>query len=456
MPARTRASPTEPAVAPPPAYFLALTVENVRCFGPAQTLDLSDGNGRPARLTVLLGENGLGKSTLLQCLAAMEPVPASVPESRPDDMQQWIAATVDALRFDLQRIPDARGRTEVRVAVGKKLTDVGPPRATHLEASWKARPRGGIYVTGSEVRPYHEIGGLLCYGYGPYRRPSRELESYDSGDDRIASLFFENTPLRSAEAWWLRTDYNSRLDSPAKQRFQRYAGLAKEALVRLLPDVEDLQIVPAPEPGGRARVEALTKFGWVPLHRLGSGYQSHIAWVVDLASRLFERYPDSDDPLAEPAVVLVDEIDLHMHPRWQRDIIRYLTERLPNTQFIVTAHSPLIVQAAEGANLVLLRREGDHVVIDNDPVRLRNWRVDQILTSELFGLESARPPQVEGLLKERRTLLSKGRMTANDRRRLAALETEIGDLPAGESVEDSQAMEIIRRAAAKLRDQGGA
>jgi hypothetical protein len=98
-----------------------------------------------------------------------------------------------------------------------------------------------------------------------------------------------------------------------------------------------------------------------------------------------------------------------MHPRWQREIIGYLTERLPNTQFIVTAHSPLIVQAAEDANLVLLRREGDHVVIDNDPVRLRNWRVDQILTSELFGLESARPPQIEEPLKERREILAKAK-----------------------------------------------
>ena len=134
-----------------------------------------------------------------------------------------------------------------------------------------------------------------------------------------------------------------------------------------------------------------------------------------------------------------------------------LSDRTPaNTQFIVTAHSPLIVQAAQDANLVLLRREGDHVVIDNDPVRMRNWRVDQILTSDLFGLKSARPPQVEGLLKERRELLSKGRLTARDRRRLATLETEIGDLPAGETVEDSRAMEIICRAATKLRDQGGA
>ena len=130
---------------------------------------------------------------------------------------------------------------------------------------------------------------------------------------------------------------------------------------------------------------------------------------------MFERYPDSADPLAEPAVVLVDEIDLHMHPRWQRQIIDDPGSRFPRTQFIVTAHSPLIVQAAGDANIVLLRREGDHVVIDNDPEVLRNLRVDQILTSELFGLESARPPQIEEPLKERREILAKPKLTARDR-----------------------------------------
>jgi ABC-type glutathione transport system ATPase component len=189
----------------------------------------------------------------------------------------------------------------------------------------------------------------------------------------------------------------------------------------------------------------------VPLRRLGFGYQSQIAWLVDFASRMFESYPDSPNPLAEPAVVLVDEIDLHMHPRWQRQVIGRLTELCPNTQFIVTAHSPLVVQAAAEANIVLLRREGDHVVIDNDPEVLRNWRVDQILTSELFGLDSARPPQVEAQLKERRALLAKPKLTSRDRGKLARLEAEIGDLPAGESAEDRRAMELIRRAAEKLQ-----
>ena len=86
--------------------------------------------------------------------------------------------------------------------------------------------------------------------------------------------------------------------------------------------------------------------------------------MVDLAVRMFRRYPNSFDPLSEHAIVLVDEIDLHLYPRWQRTIMSFLSDRFPNTQFIVTAHSPLVVQAAKDANIVLLRREGDRVIID--------------------------------------------------------------------------------------------
>ncbi|MCP4107775.1 MAG: AAA family ATPase [Desulfobacteraceae bacterium] len=64
-----------------PVYFLDLIVENVRCFGERQLLDLSDGNGRPARWTVILGDNGTGKTTLLKCLAGLEPVKTNIKSS---------------------------------------------------------------------------------------------------------------------------------------------------------------------------------------------------------------------------------------------------------------------------------------------------------------------------------------------------------------------------------------
>lgn len=163
---------------------------------------------------------------------------------------------------------------------------------------------------------------------------------------------------------------------------------------------------------------------------------------------MLDRYPNSPDPLAEPAVVLVDEIDLHLHPAWQRKLIGYLTERFPNTQFIATAHSPLIVQAASDANIALLKRVGDHVEIINDVEDIKNWRVDQILTSDLFGLESARPPQIEGLLKRREELLSRPKLSKKAQKDLAEIEAKIGDLPTGESREER---DLMRRMDATLK-----
>jgi predicted ATP-binding protein involved in virulence len=168
--------------------------------------------------------------------------------------------------------------------------------------------------------------------------------------------------------------------------------------------------------------------------------------VTDLANRMVERNPDSADPLADPAVVAVDEIDLHLHPIWQRKLMGFLTERFPNTQFIATAHSPLVAQsAAEEANLVVLRRDGDHVLIDNDVENIRNWRIDQILTSGLFGLESARPPQITKLLAERKALLTKAKLTTADKKKLEEIEAKIGELPNGETAQEVEERQEIRK-----------
>jgi hypothetical protein len=135
-------------------------------------------------------------------------------------------------------------------------------------------------------------------------------------------------------------------------------------------------------------------------------------------------------------------------------IMGYLSNLFPNTQFIATAHSPLVVQAATDANIVVLRREGDHVVIDNNPTNVRNWRVDQILTSELFGLDSARPLYLDPLLRERENILGKPTLSEDDERRLKELGAAIGDLPTGETPADIEAMDIIRLAAARLKQLG--
>jgi hypothetical protein len=421
-------------------YFLSLTVENVRCFGPSQTLDLSDGHGSHAPWMVILGENGLGKTTLLTCLAyaggAQYVLPPRLPGGGQRDVfishrSEWFLR-----RRDLIRSP---GEDKISAVITSKNN-------SQITGQIDIRLRDGFTL--ADV-PY-SMPAMFTYNYGASRRmpQGEKLPGYN---ERVGIFLDDDVALRDPEGWLLRADHNARLPGADAERFVAFAKRVQDALVSILPEVTEVRIRPADEPGGSPRVEAKTPDGWVPLRRLGFGYQSQIAWLVDFASRMFERYPDSPDPLAEPAVVLVDEIDLHMHPRWQRQLIGDLAKLCPNTQFIVTAHSPLVVQAAADANIVLLRREGDHVVIENDPEVLRNWRVDQILTSELFGLDSARPPQIEAQLKERRALLAKPKLTSRDRKRVAELETQIGDLPAGESAEDRRAMELIRLAAEKLQ-----
>jgi hypothetical protein len=107
----------------------------------------------------------------------------------------------------------------------------------------------------------------------------------------------------------------------------------------------------------------------------------------------------------------------------------------------------VFVHAASGANIVLLRRDEakGSVVIENSPEVIRNWRIDQLLTSDLFGLPSVRPPDIEPLLGERRSILSKKSLTKRDQRRLRQLEARIGPLPTGETVDDIKKAERLDR-----------
>jgi predicted ATP-binding protein involved in virulence len=269
-------------------------------------------------------------------------------------------------------------------------------------------------------------------------------------------LFSDDAQLLDAEEWLLRLDYSASKPSSIQTRQVERRGQVLRLLKRILPEVSDIRFTQPTGDNPTPSVEFATPFGWVPLRSLGHGYRTLIAWMVDFAGRMVERYSDSPDPLGEPAIVLIDEIDLHLHPSWQRKLIRHLTGLFPNTQFIATAHSPLIVQGAGDANIAVLRREGDHVVIDNDIKAIRGWRVDQILTSDLFDLPTARPAEFDGKLARRKALLSKPKLTKADQRELAKLESEIGILPSGETDEEARRMlNLAEESVAMLKKYGG-
>jgi energy-coupling factor transporter ATP-binding protein EcfA2 len=427
------------------SYFLSLELENVRCFSERQTLDLSDGNGRPARWTILLGENGTGKTTILQLLAGFEAVPWG---RRGEDLihkePRLFYEPLLGDPFDLIRtILRAPGRDRAEISAG-------------FVAGFRinSRTKGNMHKTNISLSQtnanYRNVGPgdspPASFGYGAGRRVGITTLDQSEARDATESLFFDDARLINPENWLLQLDYSASKKSEVQTRQERRLDMVKDVLIRILPDVTEIRFDPSSGVRPIPKVEFKTPYGWVPLKQLGYGYRTMIAWVVDFAARMVERYPDSPDPLAEPAVVLVDEIDLHLHPKWQREVIGFLTERFPNTQFIVTAHSPLIVQSAAGANIAVLKREGDHVVIENHPETIRGWRIDQVLTSDLFGLPTARPPDEERLLLRRQEILAKSRLTKADQKTLEGINDQLGPIPSGESFDEAKkTMDLIER-----------
>jgi predicted ATP-binding protein involved in virulence len=162
---------------------------------------------------------------------------------------------------------------------------------------------------------------------------------------------------------------------------------------------------------------------------------------------LYQKYPKSPNALKEPAIVLIDELDLHLHPKWQRGLRESVVETFPNIQFIATAHSPILAQSYLGMNLAVVREEQGQAVIESDPEVARTWRIDEVVTSALYELDSAFSPEIARKLKLRTELLRKPHLSPHETRRLASLNQLVEELAPKAAPEDERAMSLIRHAA---------
>ncbi|MFN4315675.1 MAG: AAA family ATPase [Chitinophagaceae bacterium] len=424
-------------------YFLDFSLENVRCFGKKQTLRLSDEKGKPYHWTIIMGDNGVGKSTLLKGLVSLAPSPKNIYGDRQkirlypglfDWREVW-----NSSRFD-GKLPS---RMEARTTGAYDFKKLLPEQELDL---WVEQGHQRFNDIQYSEEAYVNIGDFLCFAYGASRKMGKSALTGEKFSTASVSLFDDEAPLINVEEFFMQADYDAKTSRSSASAQQRKK--VKDLLVDVLPEVTDLRITKASRVG--RQVEVKTPFGWVRISDMSLGYKSLIAWVVDFASRMYHYHRTKPNPFVQPAVVLIDELDLHLHPRWQRRVIGYLTKKFPNTQFIATAHSPLIVQAAEDANLVLLKRKGSQVIIENEPDTIRNWRIDQILTSDLFGLSSARSEKTERLMTQRRKLLEKPKLSAADRKKLEALENKMDYIPVAETPEYIQAMKLVHDASKKI------
>ena len=100
------------------------------------------------------------------------------------------------------------------------------------------------------------------------------------------------------------------------------------------------------------------------LDQLSGGYRIVLALAADLARRMAQGNPHLADPLESEAVVLIDEVDLHLHPRWQQRVLVDLRRTFPNTQFIVSTHSPQVLTTVPPGQIVELRRDEGRIVAE--------------------------------------------------------------------------------------------
>jgi hypothetical protein len=420
----------------PFVYFSGLSLTNVKAFGETQFLDLRDPiTERPARWTLILGDNGVGKTTLLQCIALMRPILATPEGSssdapEPDRVQAALAERENSELIALARAGEsAEVSLKAHLIGGRRLNGVGgKPTELNLSIGIEVRNHklSAFEVSESMIPNFTEP---LVIGYSAARHMSYlRGDGLITSDDPTEPLFDPSLELIDAEDILQRLDHARYKDN---EKADDLLTKLKSALAKLLPDVESGEGIfiygPAVPGSGRRKsgVEFRTPYGDVPFRSLSLGYQTTTAWAVDLAWKLFQHYPDSDDPLQEPAVVLIDELDLHLHPLWQRTLRPSISEFFPEVQFIATAHSPLIAQSYLDSNIVVLARKGDHVEIENDPAVVNSWGLDELVTSELFGLSSPYPPEIDSMIRERAALLKLARRTAVERDRLADLQGRI-------------------------------
>jgi predicted ATP-binding protein involved in virulence len=454
-----------------PIYIQRLQVENIKTFGCPAELRLTTTDGVLPRWTLILGDNGIGKSTLLQLIAWMKPLLPYDGSSSNEDTEPLIT---DEENDTLERLVHKGAKEETTATVqadfvaGWPLNERRPRSVSHCATNITIVTDAEQHLKDVDVSIKAARSGVFykedvaIYAYSASRQLGKQNINNKALLDSIPAFIREKTELYDAEEILHTLDYAS-LSGPESERKKSGAFLEKlkELLATLLPDVastQDITVAPPrilnfnPEGG----ILFTTRHGRrIPFSDFSLGYRTIASWSIDLAWRLFNKHhANSADPLREPGIVLIDEVDLHLHPVWQRELMDNLSAHFPNIQFIATAHSPLMAQAAVGSNFAVLRFDEEQtcVIINNEPTNIEGWRVDQILTSELFDLKSARGAKYDRLLAQRELMLRKKHLSSEEKQQLSNVTEQLAAMPTGETPSEIEDRQAIADMAKRIRD----
>ncbi|MEM9558496.1 MAG: AAA family ATPase [Acidobacteriota bacterium] len=388
-----------------------VVLENIRSIRRLELPLRKPTTDTPRKWTFLLGENGTGKSTVLRAIALGLAGSEALPE--------LLGSPADWVR---------RGEREGRIGLRLRTSD-GAPRDISLvlrrdENIRQVFERNRELLEKLDAALEHTDRNYFTVGYGVSRHPSQDEFAISKSAQRfrhpraegVGTLFSPDAQLTSLESWAMDLDY----------RRDHGLEVVQDALSSLLPGIELLKV-------DRETRELIfeTPDGPMPYRLLSDGYQNVAAWTGDLLSNVTRIFDDYRRPLETRGLLLIDEIGLHLHPVWQRQLMRFMNDRLPNFQIVATTHSPLAIHQADEGELYFLRRAGT-----KKPSELhayygapRTLMLHQLLTSPIFGLTSLDSEPIEMMKDRYRDLRDLPRRDAAEEQELGRLASELEDLP---------------------------
>jgi hypothetical protein len=399
--------------------------------------------GRPnaeAAALLVLGENAAGKSSILEATALALASRA---------VRARVAASPDILVLNPEFMGMPRTARPERASVALRFDDGGD---FHLSID------SGFHEDGDADRL------PAVFAYGAFRQFS-EIGRRFPGGGSVATLFRSDISLRSPQEWLLGLD---------RARFALVARALKEVF-----SVEgEIEVIERDFANRRCLVVSEVGDGddkhqfRTPLTVVSSGFRSVLAMVCDILEVVVGSGKKELTPLteAEP-VILIDEIEAHLHPRWKMQIMGALRRLLPSATFVVTTHDPLCLRGMHDGEVLVLRRvpklatagEGAMPVFVESVATLPNVEdltVEQLLTSDFFDMFSTDSPEAERRWAELGSILARKDagegLSEADRETLQELEGEVSDvLPLGSSKVQRLVLDAVAVYLGRRRRAGG-
>ena len=371
-------------------------------------IDLANPPKARAPWLMLLGENSTGKSSVLQAVALA--------------------------------LIDDRDRRSLRLDARRYLKDKKKSGFVEVQLSDTAIQRIDLQSNRRTFKGSPEAM-VLVLAYGSTRLLPRSGATAKRGrllpSVRVQNLFDPTFPL---------IDANRSLGTLKRKSFDEVALALKRILD--LPETGTIR-----KKGDQIVVSLHGRQS--TLDELSDGYQSVIALATEIITVLRSQWQGALEQ--GEGILLVDELDTHLHPRWKMRIVDAIRRAFPRLQVIATTHDPLCLRGLHDGEVVVLQRmktRRHRIVMVDDLPRISGLRVDQILLSEHFGLHTTMDPTIEDEFREYSELLSRKTVSGREKKRREELRARLAPLEVlGSSQRERLLLDSVDRRIAKLRSQ---